>query len=72
MLYSFALLICLADVPSRSSCFSSRSAFGRLVMGLSWERIGADYNVLNGGLMPFGLLVMLFSPMITEKLRAKR
>lgn len=33
MLCSFKLLICLADVPSRSSCFSSRSACGRLMMG---------------------------------------
>jgi hypothetical protein len=46
--------------------------FGRFVMGLSWERLGADYNLLNGGLMPLGLLVMLFSPMIAKKLRAKR
>ena len=27
------LLSCLADVPLRSSCFSSRSACGRLMMG---------------------------------------
>ena len=46
--------------------------FGRFVMGLSWERLGADYNMLNGGLMPLGLLVMFFSPMIAAKLRAKR
>ncbi|TWU32840.1 hypothetical protein Poly41_52170 [Novipirellula artificiosorum] len=46
--------------------------FGRLVVGLSWERLGADYNVLNGGLMPIGLLVLFFSPMITVKLRDVR
>jgi len=46
--------------------------FGRFVMDLSWERLGADYNVLNGGLIPFGLLVLSFSPMIAAKLRAKR
>ena len=45
--------------------------FGRFVMGLSWERLGADYNLLNGGLMPLGLMVMLFSPMVAAKLRAK-
>ena len=44
--------------------------FGRFVMGLSWERLGADYNLLNGGLMPLGLLVMLLSPMVAAKLRA--
>ena len=46
--------------------------FGRFVMGLSWERLGADYNLLNGGLMPLGLLVLFLSPMIAAKLRAKR
>jgi len=46
--------------------------FGRFVMDLSWERLGADYNVLNGGLIPLGLLVLSFSPMIAAKLRAKR
>lgn len=46
--------------------------FGRFVVGLSWERIASDYNVLNGGLMPLGLLVLFFSPMIAAKLRGKR
>ena len=46
--------------------------FGRLVVGLSWERIASDYKVLNGGLMPLGLLVLFFSPMIAAKLRGKR
>ena len=46
--------------------------FGRFVVGLSWERIASDYNVLNGGLMPLGLLVLFFSPMIAAKLRYKR
>ncbi len=46
--------------------------FGRFVVGLSWERIASDYNVLNGGLMPLGLLVLFFSPMIASILRGKR
>ena len=46
--------------------------FGRFVVGLSWERIGSDYNVLNGGLMPLGLLFLLFSPMIASKLSRNR
>ena len=46
--------------------------FGRFMVGLSWERIASDYNVLNGGLMPLGLLVLVFSPMIASKLRGKR
>ncbi len=46
--------------------------FGRFVVGLSWKRIASDYNILNGGLMPLGLLVLLFSPMIAAKLFEKR
>ena len=41
--------------------------FGRFVMDLSWERLVADYNVLNGGLLPFGLLVLLLSPLMAAK-----
>ena len=43
--------------------------FGRMVMGLSWERLAADYNVLEGGLLPLGLLVLLLSPVIAGKVR---
>ena len=43
--------------------------FGRFVMGLPWERLVADYNVPSGGLLPFGLLVLLLSPMIAGKVR---
>lgn len=45
---------------------------GRFVIGLTWERIASVYNVLNGGLMPLGLLCLFFSPMIAAKLRAKK
>jgi hypothetical protein len=43
--------------------------FGRFVVGLTWERIASDYDVMNGGLMPLGLLMLFFSPMIAAKLR---
>lgn len=46
--------------------------FGRFVVGLTWERIASDYNMLNGGLMPLGLLCLFFSPMIASKLRIPR
>lgn len=42
---------------------------GKFVLNLSWERIGEDYNILNGGLLSFGLLVLLFSPLIAAKIR---
>ena len=45
--------------------------FGRFVMGLSWERLAADYNVLEGGLLPFGMLVLLLSPLIAGKMRER-
>lgn len=46
--------------------------FGRFVVGLSWERIASDYNMLKGGLMPLGLLVLFLSPMIASNLLGKR
>jgi hypothetical protein len=46
--------------------------FGRFVLGLSWDELLAGYNIANGGLMPLGLLILLFSPMIASKLREKR
>lgn len=42
---------------------------GRLVMGLSWARIASDYNLLQGGLMPIGLLFLTLSPLIAAKLQ---
>ena len=33
------------------------------------ERLAADYNVLKGGLLPFGMLVLLLSPLIAWKVR---
>lgn len=44
-------------------------ALGRFIMQLSWERIFSDYNLLRGGLMPIGLLVLTLSPLITAKMR---
>jgi hypothetical protein len=41
---------------------------GRFAIGLSWERIGSDYNIAGGGLMLLGLLVMLFAPFMMAKL----
>jgi hypothetical protein len=43
--------------------------FGRFVVGASWERLASDYNVLEGGLLPFGMAVLLLSPLIAGKVR---
>jgi hypothetical protein len=42
---------------------------GRFILGYSWERIAADYNLLQGGLMPFGLLLLTLAPLIAAKIR---
>lgn len=44
-------------------------AFGRWVAGLSWDRLLADYNIPAGGLLPFGLLILLLSPLLAARLR---
>ncbi len=44
-------------------------AFGRIVVGASWERLAADYDVPEGGLPPFGMLVLMLSPLIAGKVR---
>jgi len=41
---------------------------GRLT-GASWQRIGADFDLAHGGLLPLGLLVMLFAPLIARRFR---
>jgi hypothetical protein len=42
---------------------------GRFVANLPWERIASDYNLFEGGLLPLGLLSMLFSPIVAGKIR---
>lgn len=42
---------------------------GRLVMGLSWERIASDYKLFEGGLLSIGLLVLTAAPLIAAKAR---
>ena len=44
---------------------------GRL-MGLGWDRLLADYDLLHGGLMPLGLLLMALTPWAARRLKAKR
>ena len=41
---------------------------GRM-MGYSWERLGSDYNMLEGGLLPIGFVIMATSPLIAARLR---
>lgn len=43
--------------------------FGRFAVGASWERVLSDYNVLEGGPMPFGIIVLVLSPGVAGKVR---
>jgi hypothetical protein len=44
-------------------------AFGRYVMHAPWSRIASDYDLLRGGLLPIGLLVLTAAPVMAGKLR---
>lgn len=44
---------------------------GLFVAGLSMERILSDYDVSRGGLMIFGLLIMLLAPVISAYFRGR-
>ena len=44
-------------------------AFGRLVVGASWQRLWSDFNLVEGGLLPLGLAVLALSPLIAARLR---
>jgi hypothetical protein len=44
---------------------------GRFVAGYSWARLAQDYDVPNGGLLPFGLAVMAAAPLIAARLRTE-
>ncbi len=43
--------------------------FGRFVMRYFWERIGSDDNLLRGGLLPLGMLVLMVAPLLATKVR---
>lgn len=42
---------------------------GIFVMNYSWKRMFEDYDLSRGGLMAFGLLFMIFAPLLAAKLR---
>jgi hypothetical protein len=42
---------------------------GRLVLGLSWDRISEDYDITRGGFMGLGLVIMAVSPLLAAMLR---
>jgi hypothetical protein len=44
-------------------------SFGRFVMNSGWDRILSDFNILNGGLLSLGMIVLMLSPLIAAKMR---
>ena len=42
---------------------------GRILMDLTWERILSDYDLRHGGLMPIGLTIMFFAPLLASHFR---
>ena len=45
-------------------------ALGRLILGVSWDRILSDYHIANGGYMIFGLLFMFFAPYLASHMKS--
>jgi hypothetical protein len=43
-----------------------------LATALAWERVLSDYDLLHGGLMPLGLLVMALTPWMVRRLQTRR
>jgi hypothetical protein len=44
-------------------------AFGRYVLHATWARIAEDYNLVRGGLLSIGLLVLTAAPLVAARLR---
>jgi hypothetical protein len=44
---------------------------GRLAV-YTWERIGSAYDLLHGGLLSIGMVVLVLSPVLAAKLRLRR
>jgi hypothetical protein len=44
---------------------------GRLVAGVQWERLAADYNLAHGGLLGLGMLWLLCAPRLAVLIREK-
>ncbi len=46
-------------------------ALGRAVFHYDWSRILSDYDLSRGGLMVFGLLAMVFTPLLAARIRGR-
>ena len=46
-------------------------ALGRFAFHLSWSEIAGDFNLFRGRLLPLGLVFLLFSPLLSARLRGR-
>lgn len=42
---------------------------GRWALGYSWARLAADYNLLEGGLLGLGMILLALTPLLAAKIR---
>lgn len=42
---------------------------GHYGLGYSWDRLAADYDLARGGLLPFGMVILVLAPWIAAHLR---
>ena len=45
--------------------------FGHFVFGRPWEDLASDYELRHGGLLAFGMAVLMLSPVIAARLRGR-
>ena len=44
--------------------------FGHYVFGMTWAKLAQDYDLLHGGLLPLGFVVLMLAPWIGARVRA--
>jgi hypothetical protein len=47
-------------------------SFGHYILRRSWQSLAEDFNIFAGGLLPIGLVVLMFSPLIAARLRGRK
>ena len=47
------------------------AVLGRIAFARAWSEIAADFDVTQGRLLPFGLLVLLFAPLLAARVRGR-
>jgi len=47
-------------------------SLARYVFRRSWESLASDFNLLKGGLLPIGLVVLTLSPLLAARLRTRQ